>query len=187
MKYDVILADPPWAFRTFAKKDQTPHRTKEDHYKTMSLEDLAAIPVNEWAADNCALFMWVVDSNLPDAMKLIEAWGFTYKTIAFNWVKVTKDGVPAMGMGYWTRKGSEICLLATKGKPKRIYGGVRQVIMAPRREHSRKPDVQYTRIEALMGSGGTKLEMFARQSFPGWDAWGNETTKFPTENQNAKA
>lgn len=183
-KYDVILADPPWAFKTFAKKNVTPHRAEKDHYETMEFASLADIPVNEWAKDDCALFMWVVDSNLPEALKLIEAWGFTYKTIAFNWVKLTKDGVPKMGMGYWTRKQSEICLLATKGKPKRVYAGVRQVIMSEPREHSRKPDQQYQRIEALMGSDGTKLEMFARQSWPGWDAWGNETTKFQTENAN---
>lgn len=178
MKYDVILADPPWAFKTFAKKNVTPHRTEKDHYETMGFNALCALPVNEWAAKDCALFMWVVDSNLPEAIRLIEAWGFTYKTIAFSWVKTAKNGKPRMGMGYWTRKESEICLLATRGKPKRVSRGVRQVIMAPKREHSRKPDEQYQRIEALMGSDGTKLEMFARQAYPGWDSWGNETTKF---------
>jgi N6-adenosine-specific RNA methylase IME4 len=114
--------------------------------------------------------MWVVDAHMPDALKLIEAWGFVYKTVAFIWVK------PSIGMGYWSRKQAELCLLATKGKPKRLSGGVRQVIEAPRREHSRKPDEIYRRIEQLVG--GPYLEMFARQPWPNWDAWGAEKDKF---------
>ena len=175
-KYDVILCDPPWQFKTYSGAG-TPHRSEEDHYETMVHESLTDIPVKEWAAKDCALFMWVIDSHLPEAMKLIEAWGFKYQTIAFSWVKLAKNGQPRMGMGYWTRKESEICLLATRGKPGRVGKGVRQVIMAPRREHSRKPDEQYERIEALMGEG-SKLEMFARQSWPGWSVWGNEVDKF---------
>ena len=103
-------------------------------------------------------------------MDLIAAWGFVYKTVAFIWVK------PSIGMGYWSRKQAELCLLATKGRPKRLSGGVRQVIEAPRREHSRKPDDIYERIEQLVG--GPYLEMFARQFWPGWDAWGAEVDKF---------
>ncbi len=175
--YDVILCDPPWQFKTYSGAG-TPHRSREEHYDTMVHESLTDIPVKEWAAKDCALFMWVIDSHLPAALALIEAWGFKYQTIAFSWVKLAKNGQPRMGMGYWTRKESEICLLATKGKPKRYGKGVRQVILAPRREHSRKPDEQYERIEALMGKDGTKLEMFARQSYPGWDTWGNEVDKF---------
>lgn len=183
MKYEIILADPPWQFKTYAGAG-TPHRTEKDHYETMKYNSLAEIPVSDWAAKDCALFMWVIDSHLPEALKLIEAWGFTYKTIAFSWLKITKDGLPHMGMGYWTRKEQEICLLATRGKPKRGSRGVRQTIMAPKREHSRKPDAQYRRIEALMASDGPKLEMFARQAFPGWDTWGNETEKYQHDKQN---
>lgn len=125
----------------------------------------------EKAADNCALFMWVVDSHLDQAMALIEAWGFKYKTVAFVWAKP-----PPFGMGYWTRKRAELCLLATRGKPKRLSGGVDQLIEAPRREHSRKPDEARRRIARLVP--GPYLEMFAREKPDGWDVWGNEVGKF---------
>lgn len=175
--FGAILADPPWSFKTWGGKTCTPHRSEADHYSTMKHEALEDIPVNDWAAKDCALFMWVVDSHLPDAIRLMEAWGFEYKTIAFTWVKTTKDGSrPSMGMGYWTRKAAEICLLGTRGKVKRISKGVRQVITEPRREHSRKPDETHSRVEQLVG--GPYLEMFARQTREGWTAWGNETEKF---------
>lgn len=178
-KYGAILADPPWAFRSWSGKTGTPHRTANDHYQTAKTENLFDIPVRDFAEKDCALFMWVVDSHLPDALVLADAWGFEFKTIAFTWVKMTKDGArPRIGMGYWTRKSSEVCLLFTRGKPKRISKAVRQVIMTPRREHSRKPDI-YDRIEFLVG--GPYLELFARQAWPGWDSWGNEVGKYQAE------
>lgn len=180
--YGAIYCDPPWSFKTYSGAG-TPHRTEQDHYQVMVQYDLSTIPVGEWAAKDCALFMWVIDSHLPQALELIKAWGFEYKTIAFNWVKLTKGGEPRVGMGYWTRKQSEICLMATKGKPKRISKAVRQVIMEQRREHSRKPDDIRRRIEALVA--GPYLEMFARQSTDGWDAWGNETEKFTSSESDA--
>ena len=174
MTYPAILCDPPWSFEAYSGP-RVAQRTAQSHYAVQPHEALAAIPVP--AADNCALFMWTVDSHLDQAILLMQAWGFTFKTIAFVWVKTCKDGkTPRMGMGLWTRKMSEICLLGTKGHVSRQSKGVRQVIMAPRREHSRKPDEIYRRIEALVE--GPYLEMFARQSWPGWDAWGNETEKF---------
>ena len=176
MKYGAILADPPWSFKTWSGKTGTPHRCAEDNYKTTSTEELCAIPVADFAARDCALFMWVVDSHLPDSLRLAEAWGFSYKTKAFVWRKLTNSGVAKIGMGYWTRKQTEICLLFTRGKPKRLDKGVRELIDAPRREHSRKPDEQYERIERLVS--GPYLEMFARQRREGWDAWGDETDKF---------
>lgn len=120
--------------------------------------------------------MWIISSHIDQAIELGEAWGFQLKTNAFTWVKLTKDGKPKMGMGYWTRKGSEQCLMFTRGKPKRLNAGVREVITAQPREHSRKPDQQYQRIEQLVG--GPYLELFARQAWPGWTAWGNQTNKF---------
>lgn len=176
-RFKTILADPPWAFKTYTGGKGTPHRSAEDHYSTVETTGLAQIPVADAAEKDCALFMWAVDSHLEDAMALAEAWGFKFKTIAFIWVKTTAAGEPRMGMGYWTRKQAEVCLLFTRGKPKRIGKGVRQVIMAPRREHSRKPDEQYDRIEALVDGPG--LELFARQhARPGWTCWGNEVGKF---------
>lgn len=171
-RYGALLLDPPWAFLTRGGKSTTPHRGEDEHYKVMTLAEIAALPVPALAAPNCALFLWVVDSHLDVAFTLFNVWGFSYKTIAFVWNKRGR-----LGMGYWTRKQAEICLLATRGRPTRLGKGVRQVIEAPRREHSRKPDEVYTRIETL--TGGPYLEMFARQQWPGWDAWGDEVTKFP--------
>lgn len=182
-KFGVVLADPPWSFKTFTGKG-TPHRTEEDHYKVMSKAALEELPVAKIAAKDCALFMWVVDSNLPQALELAAKWGFTYKTIAFTWIKLTKpdkDGKQKarMGMGYWTRKQTELCLLFTKGKPPRMSKSVRQLIKAQRREHSRKPDQQYERIEALVS--GPYIELFARTQRKGWTSFGNQTDKFKGE------
>lgn len=166
-RYGAILADPPWHFATYSDKG----RGRSPKYRTEAAASLACIRVaDECAAADCALFMWAVDAHLEEAISLMGQWGFQYKTVAFVWVK------PQIGLGYWTRKEAELCLLGTRGKPARRDKGVRQVIMAPRREHSRKPDEIYGRIEALVS--GPYLEMFARQQWPGWDAWGNETDKF---------
>ena len=187
-QFGCILADPPWSFLTYGKKRTTPHRTAEDHYVTMTAEDLRAMPVASCAAKDCALFMWVVDSHLDAAIELGKAWGFEFKTIAFIWAKTTKAGaagqfgffppetVHRIGMGYWTRKQAEICLLFTRGKVRRIGKGVRQIIEEPRREHSRKPDETHRRIERLVD--GPYLELFAREPRPGWTVWGNQTDKF---------
>lgn len=174
MKYGAILADPPWQFEAYSGP-RVAQRSAHQHYNVESLDRLRGlIPAN--VANDCALFMWCVDSHLDQGIHLMQLWGFEFKTIAFVWVKTTKAGLPRMGMGLWTRKMSEICLLGTRGKPRRISKGVRQVIMAQRREHSRKPDEIYSRIEALVV--GPYLEMFARQSWPGWDSQGYEKGKF---------
>jgi len=183
--FPVILADPPWSFKSFSGKTGTPHRSANDHYITTETTVLADIPVASVAAKDAALFMWVVDSHIDQAIALGEAWGFGLKTKAFTWVKTTKNDQPKIGMGYWTRKQTEMCLLFTRGKPKRQGMGVRElieavedveVIRAQRREHSRKPDEQYARIEALLD--GPYLELFARRPQPGWAAWGNEAPGF---------
>lgn len=169
-----LYMDPPWAFETFAGDNVTPHRTEVDHYETMGAAALRRLPVPAMAARDCALFMWVVDSNLPEALQLGAAYGFEFKTIAFIWDKGDK-----IGMGYWTRKQAEICLLFTRGKPRVLDHGVRQIIRAPRREHSRKPDETYEGIERLCA--GPRLELFARTSRPGWTSWGNQVDKFDDE------
>lgn len=174
--FGVVLADPPWSFKTWSGKTGTPHRTAEDHYSTVGHTSLAAIPVSTIVAKDAVLFMWTVDSHVDQAIDLAKAWGFGFKTIAFVWVKTAKNGQPRIGMGYWTRKSAEVCLMFTRGKPKRLDKGVREVIMAPRREHSRKPDEQYGLIERLVA--GPYVELFARQSRPGWESWGNQSTKF---------
>lgn len=194
--FKVILADPPWGFLSHSNKRTTPHRTATDHYETMTYEELCVLPVSHMAGKDCVLFMWTVSSHLEEALALGKRWGFSYKSIAFIWVKVClpKKKQPAglaaslaalgwyvirplMGMGFWTRQEAEVCLLFTRGKPSRISKGVRQVILDTRREHSRKPDETYRRIERLCGPL-PRLELFARASWAGWVAWGNETEKF---------
>ena len=171
-KFGCILADPPWAFRTYSGKKATPHRGAHDHYVTTETSALADLPVRACAADDCALFMWVVDSHLEEALQLGRAWGFEFKTCAFVWVKSKLGGWPKVGMGYWTRKQTEQCWLFTRGSPRRLGKGVEQVIHCPRGAHSAKPEQQYDRIEALVG--GPYLELFARRTHTGWTAWGDQ-------------
>lgn len=184
--YGAILADPPWFYKTWDWKKDAALRTGQGRppYETMSLEDIAALPVGELAAADCSLFLWATWPNLLDALAVIQAWGFTYKTAGFVWTKAHAGQLEMfdeailgyMGLGYWTRANSEPCLLATRGRPKRVAADVRQAIIEPRREHSRKPDCVHERIERLVA--GPYLELFARQKRPGWTAWGNETDKF---------
>jgi N6-adenosine-specific RNA methylase IME4 len=179
-KYRAILADPPWRFDCWSGKGKA--RSADNHYCTMTIDEIMALPVTSLAADNCVLFMWTCWPVLQISFRVLDAWGFNYKTCAFSWMKAdpyrlfADEKTPFAGMGYWTRANTEPCLLATRGKPKRIGADVRQGIISPRREHSRKPDCVHGRIEHLVD--GPYLELFARQSHPGWDSWGNERTKF---------
>lgn len=146
----------------------------ERHYPTMALEDIKALPVAQLADKDCALFLWATFPLLPEALEVIQAWGFQFKTVAFTWIKLApKSDKIHWGMGYWTRSNAEICLLATKGQPRRISKNVHQVIISHVEEHSKKPDEARRRIEALMGDV-PRVELFARQATPGWDVWGNE-------------
>lgn len=179
--YRVIYADPPWSYKTFSKPKEgtVPHRSAEEPYKTMAREELLALPVDELAhPEGCVLHMWTISSHVDQAFELAAEWGFTFKSLSFIWVKTCKGDPekPKMGMGKWLRQEAEVCLLFTRGKPKRDYAGVRQVHMEPAREHSRKPDEFMDRIERL--SAGPYLEMFSRSSRGNWDAMGNETGKF---------
>lgn len=181
-KYAVIYVDPPWAFQTFSAKGKD--RAAEAHYDTMSIEELAKLPVCEYAAANCMLFMWTTDPFLAKALELIKSWKFIYKTVGFHWVKLKPGTDPnainiedfSMGLGFWTRSNVEMCLLATKGRPKRKERDVRRLVISPRREHSRKPDEVYERIERL--SDGPYLELFSRSTRPNWDAEGNQVGLF---------
>jgi N6-adenosine-specific RNA methylase IME4 len=173
--YKVIYADPPWTFATYSRKGKG--RSAEAYYDCMSLADIKALPVAEWAADDCVLLLWTTDPLLEKAFEVIRAWGFTYKTVGFYWAKLKKgDPSPTgqasffTGLGFWTRANPETCLLATRGKPHRRAANVNKLVVSPRREHSRKPEEVYERIETLCE--GPYLEMFARFSRPGWDYWG---------------
>ena len=144
----------------------------------MSLKDICNLPVNNIAEKDCVLFMWVVDPLLHKAFEVIKAWGFEYKTVAFTWAKQNRRSPGFFtGLGYWTRGNTETCILATKGKPKRVSGNVDRLVVSERREHSRKPDRIRNDIVKLCGDL-PRVELFARTSYPGWDVWGNEVDKF---------
>ena len=171
-KYQIIYADPPWSYKVYSKKGLG--RSAESHYPTMSIEDICALPVGDLADKDCALFLWVTIPCLLEGLSVLKAWGFTYKTIGFVWVKQNKKSDSLFwGMGYWTRSNVELCILATKGHPKRVNAAVHQVIVSHIEEHSKKPQEARERIVALMGDL-PRIELFARQSTPGWDVWGNE-------------
>ncbi len=180
--YRLIYADPPWHFRTFSAKGRG--RSADAHYDTLDLAGIKALPVADWAAADAVLLLWATDPFLPQALDVMAAWGFTYKTVGFYWAKLNKSAAgPAFterdmftGLGFWTRANPEPCLLGTRGKPKRLSSAVRKLVVTPRREHSRKPEEVRARIEALVA--GPYLEMFARTSRPGWDSWGDQAGLF---------
>lgn len=174
--YPIIYADPPWAY-----SDRGCNGAAEPHYPTMSFDEIAALPVSAMVAPDAALFLWATFPKIEDALRLIPAWGFHYKSIAFLWLK-TKGVKPFFGLGRWTRGNAEPCLLATRGHPRRASAGVSQLIGldapeetfdAPVRRHSAKPPEVRERIVQLMGAL-PRVELFARESVPGWDCWGNE-------------
>jgi N6-adenosine-specific RNA methylase IME4 len=173
-RYGAILSDPPWHWR--ARSAKGTGRGAVAHYSVMDFNDLAAMDVAKYAADDCVLFLWATDPMLPKAMELIERWGFVYKTVGFYWAKTTKTGSFHTGMGYWSRANVEQCLLATRGKPKRLAKDVRRLLVAPRQEHSRKPAEVRDRIVRLVG--GPYLEMFSRESALGWDSLGDQAGLF---------
>jgi N6-adenosine-specific RNA methylase IME4 len=187
--FRTIYADPPWHFQSWTNgrwkgdgKVFTPAKAPE--YHTMSVDQIAALPVASLAAKDCVLLMWGIWSTLPEALRVADAWGFKYKSCAFNWMKADvtqidmfRDSAETqLGLGYWTRQDSEYCLLATRGSPKKKSSNVHQGIIERRRQHSRKPDCAYSRIEQLVD--GPYLELFARSTRPGWTAWGAEVGKF---------
>lgn len=169
-KYDVIYADPPWRYN-----DRRCNGGCENHYTTMKLNEIKMLPVKELAEKDCVLFLWTTYPMLKESLELMEAWGFCYKTIAFQWIKLNKNGKGKFfGLGRWTRGNTEPCLLAVKGKPHRENNSISQIIEEPLRKHSKKPDTTREKIIALMGEDKNCLELFARQEIDGWDCWGNE-------------
>lgn len=193
----VIYADPCWPFENRSPKGM--QKNAAMHYPCMAIEDIASLPVEILAAEDCALFMWGVWPLMPHWETIIKAWGFEYAGLAWEWIKYNPEtGKYAFGPGYGTRKNLEPCLLATRGNPalreKLGFFGVTDerassrsvrdfiecmpldVIRAPRREHSRKPEEARQRIEQLFD--GPYVELFARTQAPGWRSWGNETAKF---------
>lgn len=171
--YQLIYADPPWHFRVRSPKGES--RSAKKHYPVMSLDEIAALPVSKIAAKNSVLLMWTIDPMLYVAFNVIKAWGFKFKTVGFYWAKQNiKSAGFFSGMGYYTRANPEQCLLATRGTGlKRKDRSVQRLIVAPRGRHSEKPIEAFNRIERLFGNVH-RIELFARQRRPGWDAFGNE-------------
>lgn len=159
----MIYADPPWAYKVYSDKGHG--RSAESHYPTMNIEDIKALPVGKLAKKDCVLFMWATFPCLKEALAAIEAWGFTYKTVAFVWVKQNrKNGGLFFGLGHWTRANAEICILATKGHPKRVSKSVKQIVLAPRGRHSEKPAEVRERIIELMGGGAESALSFLQDN-----------------------
>ncbi len=182
--YRVVIADPPWAFKS--NSSATPGRNAMGHYNCMSLGDIAALPVREHVSKNAILWLWItgpmfaIGAHLP----IMKAWGFRPSGMGFVWIKLNPNAPQlffvardlAMGGGFTTRKNAEFCVIGARGRSVRQSRRVHEVIIEPRREHSRKPEEFYRRVVEY--SQGPYLELFARQSRPGIDAWGNEATKF---------
>ena len=174
MHYGVILADPPWHFRTFSAKGEA--KSPQAQYATMSIADIQALPVSQLAAPDAVCIMWATAPMLPQAIATMAAWGFRYSS-AGAWGKLSKTGAgPAFGTGYDYRSAAEFWLLGKLGNPKPLVRNVRNLVIAPVREHSRKPDSHRAEVERHWP--GPRCELFAREPRPGWDGWGNEVNKF---------
>lgn len=172
--YDLIYADPPWHYA--ARKTGTSFGGGvTDKYPTMTVPEISALPVKHIARDNSVLMIWTTMPYLMDTQQVITAWGFRYVTCGFTWIKTNcRSGTVFAGVGNYTKSNAELCLIAKRGAGlKRASRSVHQVIMSPRREHSRKPDEAYDRIEQLFGPQD-RVELFARNRRPGWASWGNQ-------------
>ena len=170
-KYHIIYADPPWSYRDKANAGE---RGVIYKYKVLEKQQLHKLPIKEITEENCALFLWVTMPMLQEGLDLIKAWGFTYKTVAFTWIKKNKkSNTWFWGMGNYTRSNPELCLLALKGKLPRKSASVHSLIETPIEEHSKKPAIVRDKIIELFGNL-SKIELFARQTTLDWDVWGDE-------------
>lgn len=180
IKFGAVLADPPWRFNAGGSKAVT------NQYNCMALADIQNLPVGDIADNDCLLFMWATAPMIPHALETMTAWGFRY-TSMLAWAKQSKTGKRwSFGTGYRFRNAAEFMILASKGKPPCLSRNTRNLIVAPVREHSRKPDNQYSVVDALAGDV-PKIELFARQQWHGknWHAWGNQTDKFTPDLKEA--
>ena len=169
-KYKIIYADPAW---TYEDKALTGNRGAGCKYDLMTIEEICNLPVKEISDDDCILFIWGTWTHIKEVQQVIESWGFEYKTVGFVWIKKFSTGKNFIGMGRWTRANTEYCLIATKGNPKRLDGGISQIIESIPANHSSKPDMVRKRIIELVGDL-PRIELFARTKVHGWDVWGND-------------
>lgn len=169
MLFNILYIDPPWRYQQKRLQGAAEH-----HYTTMDISDIASLPVGDLADEDCVLFLWATFPQLPEALQVIRSWGFVYKSVAFVWLKKNKKADSwFFGLGFWTRGNAEICLIATKGRPKRKSAAVHQFIISPVEGHSKKPDIVRNKIVELMGDL-PRAELFARQRHEGWVCLGNE-------------
>ena len=183
MKYQIIYADPPWSYYVWSEDKKVAQGIAKRHYQTMDIKDICALPIGEMADQDCKLFLWATPPCLPEAMRVMEAWGFEYKTIAFCWVKTNKqDHNPCFGIGHWTASNCELVLAGLRkgGRLNRQDKSISQIVLSPREEHSKKPDIIRDKIVQLCGDV-PRIELFARpretlfgKNTEGWDCWGNE-------------
>ena len=174
-QYNIILADPPWAYRNFSggkAKGTTTYGSAAHHYPCMDTPSIQGLPIRDIAAKDCWLFLWATFPNIQAALCTINAWGFEYKTVAFTWVKTRGKGWYS-GLGFYTNGNAEVCLLARRGRVKRVANNVKQLIVYPVGRHSAKPPEARDRIVQLCGDL-PRIELFNREVVTGWDAWGNE-------------
>ena len=175
-KYQIIYADPPWKYIQGKSMGTSFAGAADAHYECMPLEEILALPVHTIADDKCILFLWVTFPMLREGLKIIDAWGFEYKTNAFTWVKQNVNNMGFLfGVGYYTKSNAEICLLATKGNAHSLVrdNSISQMIMTPKMAHSRKPTECRERIVQMLGDL-SRIELFARRKVEGWNCWGNE-------------
>lgn len=168
-KYKIIYADPPWEYRNMGNIQAT----AEAQYKVMKQADLCSLPIGDLAEDNSILFLWATFPKMQEALDLIKAWGFEYKTIGFTWVKKNKNGGNFFGVGWYTKSNAEMCLIATKGKSPKVSNSVSSLVETIRTRHSAKPPIIRDKIVEFCGDL-SRVELFARERVPGWDAVGFE-------------
>lgn len=178
LRYSVLLIDPPWQFKNWSKKGEWKNASR--HYRCMPTDEICRLPIGHLAAPHCAAVVWATAPMLEDAMRALKAWGFEYKSMGC-WAKRTRrDNAWQFGGGYIMRGAVEPFLIGTIGDPTRkdtkAARSVRNLIVAPVREHSRKPDQMFDAIEALYD--GPYAEVFSRTERPGWDCWGDEVGMF---------
>lgn len=174
MKYGAIIADPPWSYALRSAKGYA--KSPEVHYPTMDEAAIASLPVGHLAGRDCMLWLWSTWPHLPIAMRVMEAWGFTFKT-GGTWVKRTPTGKPTFGTGFILRSATEPFLIGTIGAPAYHSRSVRNLIDAPRREHSRKPPEAREMVTRLLPDVFA-CELFGREPWPNNDVWGNDTARF---------
>jgi len=171
-KYQIIYADPPWEY----KESGSGSRVVKSHYPTMNIEDIKTLPIQSISDDKSILFIWVTFPRLEQGLEVIKSWGFNYYGLGFDWVKLSKNGKPSWGMGYYTRQNTEVCLIGVKNKPNRFIPLVRNelsVVHSERLSHSEKPKIFKDKIVNIIGDV-PRVELFARKKTEGWDVWGNE-------------